>query len=70
MNVRLKKWSLMLKMVGDAVSMVQLVGGLVISENRKEITKEDVLWMIQASRLTPKLTRNIKKTIKSVLFVV
>lgn len=44
-----------------AVSMVQLVGGLVISENRKEITKEDVLWMIQASRLTPKLTRNIKK---------
>lgn len=44
-----------------AVSMVQLVGGLVISQKRKKITDDDVRWMVQASRLTPRMKRQMTK---------
>jgi ATP-dependent Lon protease len=43
----------------EIVNMVQIAAGIAISENRQEVTVEDVEWVIQSSQLSPKLEKKI-----------
>lgn len=43
----------------QAVNLLQIAAGIVISENRKEITLADIEWVIQASQLPPRIERKI-----------
>lgn len=38
----------------EAVNMVQIAAGMAVTENRKDITIEDVEWVIHSSQLTPR----------------
>lgn len=45
----------------EAINLVQLIGGLLSTENREISHKEDVEWIIHSSRLTPKFEHVIHK---------
>ncbi|SFE69702.1 ATP-dependent protease LonB [Alteribacillus iranensis] len=45
----------------EAVNMVQIAAGLAAEHNRNEITKEDLHWVVRASRLQPRLEKEIRK---------
>ncbi|MGG1014225.1 ATP-dependent protease LonB [Bacillus subtilis] len=38
----------------EAVNMIQIAAGMAVTENRKDITIEDIEWVIHSSQLTPK----------------
>ncbi len=43
----------------DAINLVQLIGGMLMTEERTEVTMKDVQWVIESSRLTPKYEKKI-----------
>ncbi|QSO53275.1 ATP-dependent protease LonB [Alicyclobacillus curvatus] len=43
----------------EAVNMVQIAGGLALTDERKEITLEDVQWVIQFSQINPRPEKKI-----------
>ncbi|MBX5436587.1 MAG: ATP-dependent protease LonB [Alicyclobacillaceae bacterium] len=43
----------------EAVNIVQIAGGLALSEKRSEIRLEDVQWVIQSSQINPRPEREI-----------
>lgn len=43
----------------DAVNMVQIAGGLALTERRKEIGLEDVQWVIQFSQISPRPDKQV-----------
>ncbi|MDQ0161164.1 ATP-dependent protease LonB [Aeribacillus alveayuensis] len=43
----------------EIVNMVQIAAGIAISENRQEVTVEDIEWVIQSSQLSPRLEKKI-----------
>lgn len=46
----------------DAVNIVQIAGGLALTENRKEITQLDVEWVINAGQYPPREDSRIPST--------
>ncbi|MBM7713476.1 Lon-like ATP-dependent protease [Bacillus thermophilus] len=46
----------------EAVNMIQIAAGIVITENRNHILDSDLEWIVQASQLTPKYEKKIGKT--------
>lgn len=43
----------------EAVNMIQIAVGMAVTENRKDITIEDIEWVIHSSQLTPKHEQKI-----------
>ncbi|KAF2426105.1 ATP-dependent protease LonB [Bacillus subtilis] len=43
----------------EAVNMIQIAAGMAVMENRKDITIEDIEWVIHSSQLTPKHEQKI-----------
>src|SRR5690554_18701 len=43
----------------DAVNMVQIAAGIVQTEERSEITKADIEWVVNSGQYTPRLERRI-----------
>jgi ATP-dependent protease LonB len=43
----------------EAVNMVQLAAGLAMSENRSQLTAEDVEWVVHSSQLSPRPERKV-----------
>ncbi len=43
----------------EAVNMVQIAAGMAVTENRKDITIEDVEWVIHSSQLTPRYEQKV-----------
>lgn len=43
----------------EAVNMIQIAAGMAVTENRKNITIEDIEWVIHSSQLTPKHEQKI-----------
>lgn len=43
----------------EAVNMIQIAAGMAVTENRKDITIEDIEWVIHSSQLTPKHEQKI-----------
>ncbi|MDQ0298659.1 Lon-like ATP-dependent protease [Salibacterium salarium] len=46
----------------EAVNTVQIAAGVVKEDNRNNIMKEDMQWVIQASRLSPRLDKQVRHT--------
>jgi len=45
----------------EIVNMIQIAAGIAISEQRNEVTVEDIEWVVQSSQLTPRLDNQIGK---------
>ncbi|MCM8508002.1 MULTISPECIES: ATP-dependent protease LonB [Bacillus] len=43
----------------EAVNMIQIAAGMAVTEDRKEITTEDIEWVVHSSQLTPKNEQKI-----------
>ncbi|MBU2658437.1 MULTISPECIES: ATP-dependent protease LonB [Bacillus] len=43
----------------ESVNMIQIAAGMAVTENRKDITIEDIEWVIHSSQLTPKHEQKI-----------
>ncbi|WEZ65234.1 ATP-dependent protease LonB [Bacillus subtilis] len=43
----------------EAVNMIQIAAGMAVTENRKDITIENIEWVIHSSQLTPKHEQKI-----------
>ncbi|MEC1289895.1 ATP-dependent protease LonB [Bacillus mojavensis] len=43
----------------EAVNMIQIAAGMAVTEDRKDITIEDIEWVIHSSQLTPKHEQKI-----------
>lgn len=43
----------------EAINLVQLVGGILLTQERTEVTVADVQWVIESSRLMPKYEKKI-----------
>ncbi|MGG4111863.1 ATP-dependent protease LonB [Bacillus subtilis] len=43
----------------EAVNMIQIAAGMAVTENRRDITIEDIEWVIHSSQLTPKHEQKI-----------
>jgi len=43
----------------EAVNIVQLAGGLALTDNRSEITQADIEWVVHSSQLSPRPDRKI-----------
>lgn len=43
----------------EAVNMIQIAAGMAVTEDRKDITTEDIEWVIHSSQLTPKHEQKI-----------
>jgi len=43
----------------EAVNIVQLAGGLALTDNRSEITQADIEWVVNSSQLSPRPDRKI-----------
>jgi len=43
----------------EAVNIVQLAGGIAMTENRSEITQADVEWVVHCSQISPRLDKKI-----------
>ncbi|WDL99648.1 ATP-dependent protease LonB [Alicyclobacillus sp. ALC3] len=43
----------------DSVNIVQIAGGLALSEQRSDITLEDVQWVIQFSQISPRPSKDL-----------
>ncbi len=43
----------------EAVNSVQIAAGLAITEDRKDLTKEDIEWVLHSSQLSPKMESKI-----------
>ncbi|MBY8912753.1 ATP-dependent protease LonB [Bacillus sp. YC2] len=43
----------------EAVNMIQIAAGMAVTEDRKEITIEDIEWVVHSSQLTPKNEQKI-----------
>ncbi|MGM0948053.1 ATP-dependent protease LonB [Bacillus vallismortis] len=43
----------------EAVNMIQIAAGMAVTENRKDITIEDIEWVIHSSQLIPKQEQKI-----------
>ncbi|HHW11237.1 MAG TPA: ATP-dependent protease LonB [Firmicutes bacterium] len=43
----------------EAVNIIQIAGGLVLSDNRTEITKEEVEWVVNVGQYQPRLDRTV-----------
>ncbi|KXZ15346.1 ATP-dependent protease LonB [Bacillus nakamurai] len=43
----------------EAVNMIQIAAGMAVTEDRKEITIEDIEWVVHSSQLTPKHEQKI-----------
>lgn len=43
----------------EAVNMIQIAAGMAVTEDRKEITVEDIEWVVHSSQLTPKNEQKI-----------
>ncbi|HEY4553878.1 MAG TPA: ATP-dependent protease LonB [Bacillaceae bacterium] len=48
----------------EAVNMIQITGGLAITENRQDIRDEDIEWLIQSSQMSPKYEKKINEEAK------
>lgn len=44
----------------DTVNIVQIAGGIAINESRKEITEEDVEWVIESGQYSPRPEKRIE----------
>jgi len=44
----------------EAVNIIQIAGGIAINENRKEITVEDVEWVIESGNYSPRPDKKIE----------
>ncbi|MCD7032884.1 ATP-dependent protease LonB [Metabacillus sp. GX 13764] len=43
----------------EAVNMIQIAAGIALTEERSELTVEDIEWVVQSSQLTPRYERKI-----------
>ncbi len=43
----------------EAVNMVQLAGGIAMTENRDEITAADIEWVVNSSQISPRPEKKI-----------
>lgn len=43
----------------EIVNMIQIAAGIAISEQRNEVTVEDIEWVVQSSQLSPRLEKQI-----------
>lgn len=43
----------------DAINIVQIAGGIAINEDRKEITIEDIDWVLQSGNYNPKIEKKV-----------
>lgn len=43
----------------EVVNMIQIAAGMALTENRSELTMEDIEWVVQSSQLTPRHERKI-----------
>ncbi len=43
----------------EAVNMIQIAAGMAVTEDRQEITTEDIEWVVHSSQLTPKNEQKI-----------
>ncbi|MBW7977669.1 MULTISPECIES: ATP-dependent protease LonB [Bacillus amyloliquefaciens group] len=43
----------------EVVNMIQIAAGMAVTEDRKEITTEDIEWVVHSSQLTPKNEQKI-----------
>lgn len=43
----------------EAINLIQLAGGMVLTSGRKELIEEDIQWVVSVSRLTPRLVNKI-----------
>lgn len=48
----------------EVVNLMQIATGMAMSEDRKEITVEDIEWVIHSSQLTPRHEKKIEETSK------
>lgn len=48
----------------EAVNMIQIAGGLAISENRTIITHEDIQWVLNSSQMSPRHEKKIHEEAK------
>lgn len=45
----------------EAVNMIQITGGLALTQDRKKITLEDIEWVIESGQYSPRLEKGIWK---------
>lgn len=45
----------------EAVNIVQLAGGIAMTDNRSEITKADIEWVVNSSQISPRPDKKIHK---------
>lgn len=43
----------------EAINLIQLAGGMVLTSGRKELVEDDIQWVVSVSRLTPRLVNKI-----------
>lgn len=43
----------------EAINLIQLAGGMVLTAGRSELVDEDIQWVVSVSRLTPRLVNKI-----------
>jgi len=43
----------------EAINLIQLAGGMVLTAGRNELVEEDIQWVVSVSRLTPRLVNKI-----------
>ncbi|MEH6936733.1 ATP-dependent protease LonB [Bacillus sp. JJ664] len=43
----------------EAINLIQLAGGMVLTAGRNELVEEDIQWVVSVSRLTPRMVNKI-----------
>lgn len=43
----------------EAINLIQLAGGMVLTSGRKELVEDDIQWVVSVSRLSPRLVNKI-----------
>ncbi|PEJ56608.1 ATP-dependent protease LonB [Bacillus sp. AFS002410] len=43
----------------EAINLIQLAGGMVLTSGRKELIEDDIQWVVSVSRLSPRLVNKI-----------
>ncbi|MEE6449644.1 ATP-dependent protease LonB [Gottfriedia acidiceleris] len=46
----------------EAINLIQLAGGMVLTSGRKELIEDDIGWVVSVSRLSPRLVNKIPET--------
>jgi len=46
----------------EAINLIQLAGGMVLTSGRSELVEEDIQWVVTVSRLTPRIVNKIPES--------